>query len=207
MVYALGNQGADVLAKLSGKPRGKIDWRAKNREAKLPYIDHALMLNNFRATLTLALHTDDQIVRLIWEQGPNIKLVTSVAGRRVAIVPDAFFTLELNGYSLAYLAEVDRSTMTAVRFLDKLRAYWRFWKDRGHHRQFGISHYRVVVLTVSEKRKESLRKIAKNADDRKQGSAMFLFGCEQSFSLERPGTILEPMWQTPADDQWHSILD
>ena len=206
MVYALGNQGADVLAKLSGKPRGEIDWRAKNREVKSPHIDHALMISNFHATLDLALRTDDQIIRLIWEQGLNIKLTTSVAGRRVAIVPDAFFTLQANGLSFHQLLEADRSTMTAKRFQAKLTAYWQWFKDGGHRRDFGIPRFRVLILTISEKRMESLRKLAKNADDRKQGSALFLFGCEKNFSLDRPGAILEPMWQTPVDDQWHSII-
>ncbi|MFQ5998789.1 MAG: hypothetical protein ACE5KO_05735, partial [Candidatus Bathyarchaeia archaeon] len=76
----------------------------------------------------------------------------------------------------------------------------------GHQQKFGISRFRVLTLCTSERRKENLRELAKYADDRKQGSAMFMFASEQSFSIDDPETILKPIWQTPVDDTWYNIL-
>ena len=205
MVYALGNKGADVLAETLEVDRGKVNWQTKNREVGLHYIDHTLMVSNFRATLTLALKPLQEANLISWGQGPELKVTALVDGQRVAIVPDGFFTVQGKG-PLHYFLEADRSTMTSKRFLRKMRAYWRWWKDGGHQNKFGISRFRVLTLTISEKRKENLRKLATRADDRQQGSPMFLFACEKNFRLEQPEAILQAIWQTPVDDKWHSIL-
>ena len=207
MVYALSNKGADVLADELGVERGNIDWRANNRRVGYQHILHALMISNLRSTLTLALEPRKHTALKTWKQGPELKAVTIVEGRRVAVIPDAFFTVEHEGHDLHFLCEVDRSTMTTKRFLRKLSAYWYWWKEGGHRRELGINRFRVLTISISDRRKENLRKIARNADDRKQGTAMFLFACERSYSLDEPETILNPIWQSPVNDTWYSILD
>jgi hypothetical protein len=81
----------------------------------------------------------------------------------------------------------------------------KLWKTCGHQRKFNIPRFRVLTLTTSDKRKESLRTLAKPADDGKRGNPMFLFACEESFSVERPATILNPIWQTPGYETWQRV--
>lgn len=206
MVYGLANKGADTLAQVLEIDRAKIDWQTKNKEAGLPYIDHTLMIANFRATLTLALQSSDRSHLVNWKQGPDLKATLKVKGHAMAVVPDGFFTLESKGRLEHFLLEADRSTMTTSRYFGKLRAYWLWWKTGGHQRKFGIPRFRVLTLTTSEKRKENLRRLAKDADDGKRGSPMFLFACNKSFCLEEPATILRPIWQSPINDVWHSLF-
>ncbi len=61
----------------------------------------------------------------------------------------------------------------------------------------GASLFLVVCLE---------RQLARQADDDQGGSPMFLFGCEKSFTLQNPEAILNPIWQTPVDEKWHTIL-
>ena len=207
MVYALGNKGADVLAQKQELERGKIDWQAKNHEVGSYFIDHTLMVSNFRAALTLAVKPLESTSLLSWRQGPELKIRTQVEGKPTSIIPDGFLTLE-DGDDLihAYL-ECDRSTMTRKRYLEKMKVYWRFWRQGGHQEQGGIGRWRALTVCISEQRKENLRMLAKEADDRKKGSSMFLFTTESSYNLEEPGEILEEIWQSPTDDAWHSILE
>ena len=205
LVYGLANKGADTLAEVLQIDRGKIDWQTKNKEAGLPYIDHTLMIADFRATLTLAMQSLDRSRLLTWKQGPDLKATVKVKGHTMAVVPDGFFALESKGHLQHFFLEADRSTMTTRRFFRKLRAYWLWWRTGGHQRKFGISRFRVLTLTTSEKRKENLRKLARDADDERRGSPMFLFACNKSFSIEDPQTILHPIWQSPGDGGWHSI--
>ena len=72
--------------------------------------------------------------------------------------------------------------------------------------RFGIQNFRVLTLTISEKRQENLRALARQADDRGQGSPMFLFACDKNFTMEQPLTILTPIWRSPGDDSYQSIL-
>lgn len=206
MVYGLGNKGADILAQRQEFESGKIDWQAKNHDASNFFIDHTLMVSNFRATLTLAVRSLENTNLLAWRQGPELKARTYVDGNSVAIVPDGFFTLEDGDDLLHLYVECDRSTMTRERFLGKMKAYWQ-WRQEGHQEKTGISKFRVLTVCLSEQRKENLRLLTKEADARKRGSAMFLFACEKRYSLEAPDTILQKIWQSPVDDAWHSILD
>ena len=207
LVYGLANKGADTLAQVLQIDRGKIDWQTKNREAGLPYIDHTLMIANFRATLTLAMQSLDRSRLLTWKQGPDLKATVKMEGRMVAVVPDGVFSLESRGHLQHFLLEADRSTMTTKRYLRKLRAYWLWWKTGGHQRKFNIPRFRILTLTTSERRKANLRRLARDADDGRRGSPMFLFACSKSFSLEDPQTILQPIWQTPLNDTLYALLD
>jgi hypothetical protein len=126
---------------------------------------------------------------------------------RMPLAPDAFFTLEDKNDYLHFFLEADRSTMSRDRFLKKMRGYWRWWQEGGHKRKFNINRFRILTITVSEERKENLRKIAKLADERKQGSEMFLFSCEKEYNLEKPESILKPIWQSPRDDKTHHLLE
>lgn len=97
--------------------------------------------------------------------------------------------------------------MTNERFLSKMKSYWQYWKSGKHKTQLGIENFRVLTVTKSEERKENLRRITKEADERKAGSSMFLFASEERFTPEDPLTIFAPIWQSPKDDTWHHVLE
>lgn len=97
--------------------------------------------------------------------------------------------------------------MTLKRVLTKMRAYWTWWREDGHTRKLDIKSFRVLVIAISEQRKENLREITKQADDSQQGSNMFWFTSEKSYNLDNPETILKPIWQTPKDNTLHYILE
>jgi hypothetical protein len=153
MVYALGNRGADLLAERLNLQRGKVDWTTKNREARERYINHSLMVANFRTVLTLALR-DNQKARLAaWQQGKELKDYVKLDSRKVPVVPDAFFTLEDPQARMHFFLEADQSTMTRARFLKKMMAYWQWWKEGRQGEKFGIKAFRILTLCKSEARR------------------------------------------------------
>jgi len=210
MIYALGNGGADILTEKLGIDRGKIDWSKKNREVKRNYLQHVLMISNFRACLALATRERGGI--LFWRQGDEIRDYVKTQdeeGRklRYPVWPDGFFGLQTPKGEQYFFLEADRSTMTNERFLKKMKGYWAYWKEECHRKKYGIDTFRVLTITRSEARKENLRKTTQEADDKEKGSPMFMFCCEKSYSLEEPGSILEANWQTPAGEKKKSLLD
>jgi hypothetical protein len=54
MVYGIGNEGAKLLEREFKIPRGKVEWTRKNREIKQVYLEHTLMVANFRVCLEVA---------------------------------------------------------------------------------------------------------------------------------------------------------
>jgi len=212
MIYALANGGADVLSETIGIDRGKINWTKKNREVKRYYLQHALMVSEFRAALTLAILDRRDVEILFWRQGDEIRdkvVVEDDEGKKIRypIWPDGFFGLQTPKGKLYFFLEADRSTMTNKRILRKMRGYWTYWKEKRHTKKYDIRKFRVLTITRSEARKENLRKVGKEADGRKRGSTMFMFACEKGYDLEEPQDILKAIWQTPAGEEWQSLLD
>jgi len=208
MVHAIGNKGIDLLSEnFPDFKRTKVDWLTKNKELKERYINHTLMISNFRVILNLALKNHSEATLTHWQQDRGLRDYVKLDGQRVALVPDAFFTIEDHDDSMYFFLEADQSTMTRGRFLKKMKKYWHWWKTEGYQEKFGIENFRVLTLCKSEGRKESLRRITKNADDQKKGSLMFWFCTEKGFDLSDPGSILNPIWQTPKNDDFHRLLE
>jgi len=214
MVYALGDKGADLLAEKFGIDRGKIKWNEKNKEAKDRHIQHTLMISHFRICLELALNNLPGTNLLFWEKENPKELkdyvyIRDLQGRefRAPIVPDGFFGIQDQKDKMYFFIEADQSTMTNARFLKKMKAYWNWWKQGKHTKRFGIKAFRVLTITKTEKRKGNLREITKKADDRQRGSLMFWFTSERNYSLQKPESILDAIWQSPKHDNYHSVLE
>jgi len=213
MVYALGDRGASLLAEKYGVDIAKIKWNEKNKEVKDRHIQHTLMISNFRTCLELALSKIPDTHLLFWQRENPKELKDYVYiedyGREIKapIVPDGFFGIQDLKGKMFFFLEADQSTMTNARFLKKMRAYWRWWKEGRHTKKFGIKAFRVLTITKTKQRKENLRKITKKADERQVGSFMFWFTSEENYSLQRPQSVLRPIWQTPKDDNFHSLLE
>jgi len=47
MIYALGNQGAQIISSELDLPMAAVDWTSKNREVKGIFLEHTLMAANF----------------------------------------------------------------------------------------------------------------------------------------------------------------
>jgi DNA-binding HxlR family transcriptional regulator len=200
IVYTLSRKGAQLLF--------PDDERAAkwSKQLKPLFLWHSLMVSDFRVILTLALKGKKESKLAKWQEDDLTDNVY-LEGERLPISPDAFFTIEDKNDLLHFFLEIDRSTMEGKRFLKKMKAYWQWWKEEGHKDRFNISVFRVLTVAVSEERKENLRRITKLADDNRQGSEMFLFACQKDYGLEKPESILKPIWQSPKDDNLHHLLE
>ncbi len=199
LVYSLGKKGAELLARR--EPAGR-------KEATFPYLAHAMMISRFRSILSLALKKyPDKPELARWAQGRELKKMLAARGEATELVPDAFFAIEHKGDKLNFFLEADRGTMTRERFLDKMKIYWRWWREKRCERNLGITRFRVLTIAPSENRSENLRKTTKEADTRKEGSAMYLFAPETAFSLKKPEAVLSPVWLSPKDETRHHLLE
>lgn len=207
-IYALGNKGADVLFQEHPELRGRINWQQKNRELKDKYLWHTIMVTDFRVCLTLALKNHKRAALVSWKQGKDVKdYVRLNGGARATVEPDGLFTLKDQGDLIHFCLEADRSTMDHQKFLRKLKAYWKWWKEGGPSKKFNIKRFRVLTVTKSEERAEQLRQLARQVDEKQQGSEMFWFACEKQYHFTKPTTILEPVWRTPKNDMHHHLLE
>ena len=213
--YALGNKGADVLTLYEGIDRMKVDWTSKNREAGEFHVRHGLMVSRFRHALALALRDMPGAELEFWQPSGAYKAtvvypetVRTREGTRTqtmkgAVIPDGHFALKYGDAVSYFFLEADRSTMSNARYLSKLKSYHHFWKHEidGKEHPSGMQAFRVLTITLSDARKDYLRRTALNVG----GSNMFWFACERSWQ-EKPRELLAAIWQTPKDDTLKSII-
>src|SRR3989338_7592912 len=206
MVYSLGRKGAEQLSK-DAEEREGIYRRVREVERTLPLMAHSLMISQFRVCLTLAAKTRGvKITR--WSQGYDLKeILRHVHGENPSLVPDAFFTLEDKDDVINFFLEADRGTMTAERFVNKLKTYWSWRSDERLKKKLRLARFRVLTVAPSERRSDSLRNAGKGGGPRGGGSLMFLFASETRYNTTTPKAILQTIWKSPKDDTPHSILE
>jgi hypothetical protein len=218
IAYGLGNKGGTLLRQELGDSFRSLSWGEKNRAVGRMYLDHALLVSDVMVAIELACR--EKGIRLIHERelAPDGKQfrwrVKLQGGTKIGIVPDRVFALEFANRDGAqerayFFLEADRGTMPVFRrslsqtsFRRKLLAYEATWSQSLHRSKFGFNRFRVLTLTKSADRADSLveacRKLAR-------GHGLFLFA-DRSL-LENPDGILLPLWRTGMPGERASLMD
>lgn len=213
MVYALGNEGANLLANRFQLRLPDIYWTEKNRRVKEKFVEHTLGIADFMVGIELTcrragnirLISKDDILTGAPEATQRKKHPFRWATRvnwhdqwhDIAIVPDALFGLHYidrpEGKNKAYfMVEIDRGTMPITRrdisqtsFARKLHSYADTYERKLHTEQFGIKNFRVLTLTTSTERIGTMRTAFKNEVAQSAPAGMFLFKVKHPF----PGSL------------------
>jgi len=214
MVYALGNRGADLLAKEDGCPRGKVNWSAKNGEATRAFLRHTLFVADLmvgfelgaRALGHVGLISQGEILARGSEEprctrqplGWRVRVREGGETAELGILPDKFFGLrfedEPEGKNRSYFfLEADRGTMPVRRqgliqssVYRKFLAYAETWRHRLHTRHFGIRYFRVLTVAPTLDRVRHL--LEAQASLPGGGSPLFLFAASESLRSGNPLT-------------------
>ncbi len=207
MVYALGTRGVEILVE-RGQLKDAGDCREKNYELRDRYIAHQMMITNFRIALTLATRKRPNVRLLSFRrEGLDLRDRVTVSkdgrSRTIPINPDGFFGLQFpdlpEGRNRAFFfLEADRSTMTRERFVQKLVGYWAWFSQGGHTRKHGIRSFRVLTVTKSEERMESLLQATAMAKELEIGVRLYWFTSEKRFTPTEPLSIFGAIWEASA---------
>jgi DNA-binding Lrp family transcriptional regulator len=195
IVYGLGNKGAALIGRELGKSFAKIMWGDKNRAVSRLFLEHALLVSDVMVALELACRQAGT-VRLITaaeltSTEKSFQWQVNVSSRlRLGVIPDQVFALEFpgrpDGQNRAYFfLEADRATMPVTRanlsrssFYRKLLAYEATWSQQIHRSHFGFQRFRVLTITTSQQRVNSL---AETCSQLEKGHGLFLFGDLSTF--------------------------
>lgn len=207
-LFGLTAAGRDLLVDELGYAPGDIDWKPGYNNVSWALLDHQILLGTiFIAVRTaapaagweLAEWVDDRILR---KTHTDLVPVTDPAGRqrRVAVVPDAYFALgytdDLTGQPrlLRFFVEGDRASMTAASarqqahtWQHRIRSYQAYFASPLPVAMYGTNRLRVLTVTTSQKRLESL----KAATEAVGGRNRYWFAVEES--LQR-GALDAPIW-------------
>ncbi|MEO8338253.1 MAG: replication-relaxation family protein [Nitrospirota bacterium] len=202
-LFGLAAAGLTLLVSELGYGPDDIDWRPDDNRVSWAFLDHQIMLNDVfialneaseQAGWTLSEWVDDRILK---KMHTGLVPVEDPDGRerRVTVVPDAYFALASDDRLLRFFVEADRATMTVISSNNQKRT----WQKRIHAYQayfdsplpidtYGTKRIRVLTVTTSPKRLESLKLATEAAGGRNR----YWFTTERD--LMGSGALDAPIW-------------
>ena len=224
IMYGVGNRGAALLREEPGGSAASLRWGEKNRALGRIFLEHALMVSDIMVALELASRRASTIKLLEGDELPRKPDSTGVmpfrwgvslnANLRLGVVPDRVFALDSEEQARErnpsfFFLEADRGTMPVTRknlnqtsFFRKLLAYEATWLQGIHRSQFGFHRFRVLTVTRSPERVQSLVEACSRL---KSGHGLFLFTDLATFQKHEDSFSLH--WQTGRAGQTSRILD
>jgi hypothetical protein len=214
-IYHMGRKGLALLLSDGRITEEEALRRGREHELRPQTLEHEMMIADIHVMLELATREGPSDL-MSWREGEDTRDSFDVSEhgvpRRVVIAPDAFFQLKdtrLNAVRSFFL-EADRSTMVNIprpgsqRFRDKIDRYrWFIQADRPLQR-YGASAVRVLTVTLTPARRDNL---CSDADtfllehDAPRLRKSFLYGSLKDVSIERPESILAPIFRRPGSDK------
>ena len=224
MVYGLGSKGTSLLKQELGSGFHALPWGEKNRSVGRLFLEHALLVSDVMVAIELDcrkigrvhLLTDDQLPFKSGVRRPHpFKWRVKLNGcHELGVIPDRVFALEAEEESPAqkpavFFLEADRGTMPVIRknlsqtsFYRKLLAYQATWTQGLHHSLFGFHRFRVLTVTTSTARVQSL---VAACSQLKSGHGLFLF--TDQATLQKHGDIFSLPWKTGRPGETTRMLD
>jgi len=224
IVYGIASKGATLLRQESGPTCQDLNWSQKNRGIRRLFLEHALLVSDVMVSLELACRQSGHVRLLTGEQLPlpdelkrrrePFRWRVSLNNRqKLGLIPDAVFALEFidqptcRNRAFIFL-EADHATMPVMRqnlaqtsFYRKLLAYEATWRQGIHRSRFGFHRFRVLTVTSSPQRVESLVGACTSLE---RGHGLFLFGDRHSLAQ---ADLFAYDWKTGRPPETARLLD
>jgi len=224
IVYGLGNHGAAIVKEELGSSISSLRLGEKNRSLGRIFLEHALMVSDVMVAFELACRRIGDVRLLEGDQLPRSPNATRAKtfkwgvnlspNVRLGVVPDRVFALDSEDHAPErnpsfFFLEADRGTMPVMRknlnqtsFYRKLLAYDATWVQGIHRSQFGFHRFRVLTITRSPERVQSLVEACSHL---KSGHGLFLFTDLATF--QKHEDVFSLPWQTGRAGQTARLLD
>lgn len=223
LAYGLGRSGARLLAEMGEPIDGRADWLTKNKRASAEFLMHTLetaetMIAFEKACRdhgTLSLIEQHQLLPYFPEKTRrlrdpfrcrvSVRLPQASTPMTIGVVPDRLFSLtHENATRHNFAIELDRGTMkvnaktfNGTSFRRKLLGYFHLWRERKHHELWGFQSFRILTITTSEKRIETMRAVQREVTA-SAASGLFLYSTAELLAME---TTLGAAWINSAGER------
>ena len=202
-VFMLDKVGAELVEARLGIDVKPSEWKPRQAEHNLIFMEHTLAVADFRLALQQAC-LDNQVTLADWtgeailRKEPVKVEVTLNADKtaKVTLVPDGFCRLVLpSGHTTWIFLEIDRGTVTVEPSHWELRSWrrkvlaYRQLPETGQLQEhFGAESMIVATVITSEQRLRNL----KRASERAKADHRFWFTTFEA--LNAKAILTEPVW-------------
>lgn len=187
-VYRLSRKG---IAIGSGANDGGYDNAVKGSYSEL-FLEHQLHINQVYVSVK---HWPVPIAGCRFHRWISF---TRVLSKVSPIIPDGYFELQHESAMKAVFLEVDMGTESLRIWQKKIEGYLRFAVAGEFKKLFGLDQFKVIIIAHSDRRAESIRKLAGKFTDK-----IFRF---TSFPTINSEGFWSAIWKKPAGDQKEGLV-
>ncbi len=209
-VYMLARKGAQFVARARGAEVRDLDWRPDKLDRELLFIRHTLAINDFRIMLTLAANAKNTTMEWTDERTLRRRDAKDYVddpknnGQRLAVVPDGYFLLKIDGHDNAFALELDRGTVEEKPFKAKIRALGQ-WKFTGaYERRYGRKTLRVLFVVSDLTRDVNRLDRMKRWTEAEGGRSLFWFARLDALAPE--SLLSGQVWMKAGSGERHSLI-
>lgn len=214
-LYTLDRKGAEILAAEMGLSLSDIDYSPSSVEENYPFLDHLIATTDVRIAIKQACDMNGlKLVEWVDEkelQSPEWKVyvyISSPDGKRhrVALIPDAYLTIQSGTKTMRFFFEIDRGTHTIHSkwnrgWKRKVLSYNEYFSSDAYQERFEKRQVFLLTVTTTDKRLATLKK----ATEENGGGGRFLFATQADAS--DAGKVLEAsIWHTAGLDVQRELL-
>jgi len=212
MAYGLELKGARALERhraaavaTAGTDPEPVRWKKEYTRRTEWFLEHHLMVSNFRCVLELALRETPDTELVTWKQGKEIWFRVTIPGehrRVVRVAPDAYFALRQGNEVRHFYLEADRGTEEHRRIMEKFRAYW-WYLQCSRERDAAGRRPRVNILILAPTARrllsvlDTLRAWKEPERARHAGRNAFWFASEQVLTVGSASALVDLEWENP----------
>jgi hypothetical protein len=215
-VYRLSRKGAELVASELGLPIAKLPYwgRGDDRDhrasaPKLLFLEHALKINQVRIAITIAATQAGYEIEKWLDDGQlksqemkDYVSLTNGAGGSVtmAVIPDAYFLLNLGQKRAHFFLELDQATMSNPRWKTRIRAYLAYVRSGKYQKRYQTTSLRVLTVTTTPKRLANLKATTVRAG----GGEMFWFATWEQITSQ--DIFHGPIWLAGEDTPMRPLI-
>ena len=205
-IYVVGENGVKLAAERSGIDPLDIRRRQKTcLERKELFFDHDLSVNDVRIAFCQAMDKQRGLQLERWVGSTDCLLEYAVHDAksnqeiRKLFRPDGYFRYLRDGKLFGCFLELDRSTMSTVRFQSKIITYLDYARSGFYRQRYGLTFFRVLVVTKSRERLLNLKSVTETLTD-----TIFWFTTIDRLTLDH---IFDRIWERPGRDGLFNVME
>ena len=209
IAYGLERRGAHALeyrrtVAPTGTEPDSVRWKKNFTRRTEWFLEHHLMLSNFRCSLETTVSKRPATELVTWKQGKDTWFRVQNPGERghsLRVAPDAYFVLRQRDQVRHFYVEVDRGSEEHRRLIDRFIGYWCHLGDDAVPSASGARRRaNVLFITTSDRRMlnmiETLRNTPKPKRVRHRGRGLFWFANELSYTRHEPMSLAAATWRS-----------
>jgi hypothetical protein len=237
LLWYLSKQGRDWVAQLRNVEPKEVDWKPAG-SFNPAFLNHRIKTNDFRICVTLAAErldfdlswVDDNELRRAFSHPSEKVTVTypkdlrdpegEVVEKKIAIIPDGFFSLSTGAKQFFNYIEIDTGSETGMSsdpgrkdWAYKIRGYTSLYLSGLYHRRHpeAGNSMRVLTLVPSEARRATLKEVTEKVVGQGKGLNRYWFAVFSDLAptyedFFNETVLTGKIWQIAGRDGLYSLV-